>query len=538
MAMKKSFLPKTLGLLLGLSCLSSCKDFLDTLPESTIAPQTYYNTEAQLTAALMAVYSEMGNSDESTYSRFLSLEAPSANDEQLLRSNAAVAVSAYNFDASYANLVNCWTDLYEGINRANALLENIDKSQASPAAKEQIRAEALFLRAYYYFVLVGYWGDVPLKLSSTTSAQNVNMARTPAAEVYAQIIGDMTKAEAVLKNNTDWGNTGRISKTAAAGMLARVCLHAAGRLGDQSKYADARTWALKVMNSGLHSLNSDYSQIFKNESADVYDLRECLWEVEFNGNGVGNVYREIERFGSTLGIPNNNETVGFMQGQYVATGVQFQLYGTGDLRRDWNIAPFTYTGQDATKAQIPYAATYVWGRYIAKWRRQYQTIAFAKNFGPTNWPLLRYSDILLMFAEADNEVNGGPTTAAYLAVNQVRRRGYGLPIATASAVADTRAGQSKADFFNTLKDERARELAFEGHRKLDLLRWGNFLTVMKGMVPIINTQAPSSANSSIGYYGRAATLVPYNNVSQRDMLWPIPSTEVSLNKSIVQNPGW
>ncbi|RZK28739.1 MAG: RagB/SusD family nutrient uptake outer membrane protein, partial [Hymenobacter sp.] len=142
--MKKFFAPKTLGLLLVLTGFSSCKGYLDTLPESTISPQTYYNTEAQLTAALMAVYSEMGNIDESTYSRFLSLEAPSATDEQLLRSNANVAVSAYNFDASYANIVNCWSDLYEGINRANALLENIDKSQASNAVKEQIRAEALF----------------------------------------------------------------------------------------------------------------------------------------------------------------------------------------------------------------------------------------------------------------------------------------------------------------------------------------------------------------------------------------------------------
>lgn len=536
--MKKIFAPKTLGLLLSFTCFSSCKGYLDTLPESTISPQTYYNTEAQLTAALMAVYSEMGNSDEATYSRFLSLEAPSANDEQLLRSNPGVAVSAYNYDASYANIVNCWTDLYEGINRANALIENIDKSQASAAAKEQIRAEALFLRAYYYFILVGYWGDVPLKLTSTVSAQNVNLARTPAKDVYAQIISDMTKAEAVLKNNTDWGNTGRISKTGAAGILARVCLYAAGRLGDQARYADARTWALKVMNSGLHALSSDYSQIFKNESADIYDLKECLWEVEFNGNGVGNVFREIERFGSTIGIPNTNETAGFMQGQYVATGVQYQLYGTGDLRRDWNIAPFTYTGQDATKAQIPYAATYVWGRYVAKWRRQYQVIAYSKNVGPTNWPLLRYSDVLLMFAEADNEVNGSPTPAAYTAINQVRRRGYGLPVGTVSATADVRAGLGKADFLTTLKNERARELAFEGLRKLDLLRWGTFLTVMKGMVPIITMQAPNAANSGIGYYGRAATLVPYNNVAQRDLLWPIPSTEVSLNKSITQNPGW
>ncbi|MFC6225923.1 RagB/SusD family nutrient uptake outer membrane protein [Hymenobacter artigasi] len=544
--MKKSVLLASLGLAVGMAGLSSCKDYLDTKPEDFVAPQDFYKTEAQLTAALMGVYTKLGqevtytgSTEESTYSRFLSLEAPSATDEMLARSNTTPAVSQYGYDASYGNLVNCWGNLYEAINRANVLLESLDRSTATAAVKDQIRGEALFLRAYYHFVLVSYWGDVPLKLTSTQAATDVNIARTPAAQVYTQVIKDMTTAEGLLKNGADWGNSGRISKTAAEGILCRVNMYAAGRLKDASKYADARTWALKVMNSGQHGLNPDYSQIFKNELADVYELREAMWEVEFNGTGVGSIYNEAGRFGSTLGVRNDIADKGFMQGTYVATGVQYALYGTGDLRRDWNIATYYYPSYDATKGPTAYASTYTWGRYINKWRRENETYRpYAKNLGPTNWPLLRYADVLLMFAEADNEVNGAPTAAGVAAINQVRRRAYGLPIATPSATVDVPASLSKTDFFNRIKDERARELAFEGFRKLDLLRWGIFLTTMKAMIPIISTQAPSSSNNALGYNGRTSSLVPYQNVSARDEYFPIPSNELSLNSAMTQNPGW
>jgi hypothetical protein len=545
--MKKQFVRNSLGMLLVLGAVSGCKDYLSNDPEDFVAPQTYYNNEAQLTSALMGIYSKLGQAtsptvatEESTYSRFLSLEAPSATDEMVARSNTAVAVSAYNFDSSYPSIAYCWGNMYEGINRANLLLENIDKANATDAVKNQIRGEALFLRGYYYFVLVQYWGDVPLKLKSTESAQEVNIARTPAHDVYAQIIADMTQAEGLLKNGAEWGNSGRISKTGAEGILARVNLYAAGRLGETDKYAAARAWAQKVMTSAQHALNPDYAQIFKNESTDVYDLREAIWEVEFNGNTIGSIYREASRFGSTLGVRNDDETRGFMQGLYVATGTQYNLYGTGDLRRDWNIASYYYAGFNAANGPTPYAATYVWGRYINKWRRESETLRpYNKNQGPVNWPLLRYADVLLMFAEADNEVNG-PTAAAIEAVNQVRRRGYGRPVATPATGVDlaSTATAGKVAFFNAIKDERARELAFEGLRKQDLLRWGIFLTTMKNMIPIITAQAPSSSNNNLGYGGRTATLLPYQNVTARDVLWPIPSNELALNQSIMQNQGW
>jgi len=546
--MKKSFFIKTLGLALTLGSLTSCNDYLATDPEDFVAPETYYNNEAQLTSALMGIYTKLGNTinqggsaEESTYSRFLSLEAPSATDEMLARSNSAVAVSSYSFDSSYPQIVNCWTNLYQGIDRANLLLERLDQANTSQEVKDQIRGEALFLRGYYYFLLVGYWGDVPLKLTSTTSVNNVNIARTPAREVYAQIIKDMADAEPLLKNGAEWGNSGRISKTGCQGVLARVNLYAAGRLGETDKYVAARDWAKKVIDSGQHALNPSYSQIFKNECADVYDLQECIWEVEFNGNAIGAIYREASRFGSTLGVRNDDETRGYMQGLYVATGTQYSRYNAADLRRDWNIASYYYAGYDASRGPTTYAPTYVWGRYINKWRRDSETLRpFNKNLGPTNWPLLRYADVLLMYAEAENEVNGGPTPAAILAVNQVRRRAYGFPLGTPATTSDlTTANTASKDAFLTfLKEERARELAFEGWRKLDLLRWGTFLTVMKGMIPIITAQAPSSSNAALGYYGRTATLLPYQNVSERDVLWPIPSNEMALNQAMTQNDGW
>ena len=252
--MKKQFAIHSLGVLLALGslgALSGCNDYLSNDPEDFVAPETYFKNEAQLTSALMGIYSKLGQAtsptiatEESTYSRFLSLEAPGASDEMVARSNTAVAVSAYNFDSSYPSIGYCWANMYEGINRANLLLERLDQANTTPAVKDQIRGEALFLRGYYYFVLVQYWGDVPLKLKSTENAQDVNIARTPATQVYAQIIKDMTQAEGLLKNGSEWGNSGRISKTGAAGVLARVNLYAAGRLGETDKYAAARTWAL------------------------------------------------------------------------------------------------------------------------------------------------------------------------------------------------------------------------------------------------------------------------------------------------------
>jgi hypothetical protein len=426
--------------------LSGCEKFLTELPQDTASPQTFFQTKEQLTSAIMSVYSPLGNTDESTYSRFFPLEANCASDEFSLRSAGGTGANIYNASASYQNFQNCWNNLYLGIERANFLLEQLANSPAPEADKNEIRGEALFLRGYYHFLLVGYWGDVPLNLVTTKKASDVARARTPAKDVYAQIVKDMTEAEGLVNTSTTWGvtNTGRISKTGVQGILTRVCLNAAGRLGDASYYPLAVTWGKKVIASGEHSLNKDYKQVFINHSQDINDNKECIWEVEFTRDVTG-MYNEYERFGSTQGVENQDLTTGFTQGTYYATGTFYDSFAGGDLRRDWTIASYNFgTLPPATTKMAIYGKVYIpdptrvtgttardarWKRSLAKWRREYQNPSNIgiKNFGPTNYPLLRYADVLLMVAEADNEVNG-PTAENIEYVNQVRRRGYGTTV--------------------------------------------------------------------------------------------------------------
>ncbi len=587
----------------------SCKKFLLQLPQDTAAPETFYNNKEQLTAAVMSVYSPLGNIDESTYSRFLSLEAPAASDEYCLRSATSTTASIYNASASYTNFGNCWNNLYVGIENANFLLAQLEKSSAPAADISEIRGEALFLRAYYHFLLVSYWGDVPLKLTSTTKASDVSRARTPAKEVYDQIIKDMTEAEGLVNTATVWGvtKTGRISKTGVEGLLSRVCLHAAGRLRDNSYLAPSIAWGKKVVNSGEHTLNPDFKQIFINESQDINDNKECIWEVEFMRDLTG-MYFEYERFGSTQGIENQDVSTGFCQGTYNATGTLYELYANGDLRRDWTIANYNNGGtvKSALNPRVYFAPSVHWKRSMAKWRRENQNPSNIgiKNFGPTNYPLLRYSDVLLTLAEADNELNG-PTAENIEYVNKVRRRAYGVTLVgrnvnnlvvtnggvsgytlsstvtfsgggatkdakaavstvaagkvTAITLIDGGAGytsaptitisggtgavitptvsnltdcellpanySSKAVFKSFIMSERSRELAGEGHHKLDLFRWGTFMSTMTAMVPIITTNF--------------STVLPaYRNATARDTCFPIPIQEMSLNPAMVQNPGW
>jgi hypothetical protein len=612
--MKKQF--SILILVLAIS-FSGCEKFLTELPKDTVAPETFYKTNDQLTAALMAVYSPLGSDDESTFSRFLVLESQ-ATDEFLPASAPPTAINAslYNTSATYLAFERSWNNMYLGIERANLLLENLDKSAALPADIKQVRGEALFMRAYYHFLLVANWGDIPLKLTTTKSASDVERPRTPAKQVYDQIIADMTEAEGLVKTSSAWGvtNTARISKTGIQGILSRVCLHAAGRLRDRTYLPLSVSFGKKVVASGEHRLNLDFKQVFINHSQDIDDNRECIWEVQFTRDANG-AYFEFERFGSTIGIRNDDIlNGGFMQGNFLATGTFYNSYADGDLRRDWTIANFTYAAVAGARSPLN-GNVYVrpaaqWGRTIAKWRRGYQSPGqkLIKNFGPTNFPLLRYADILLTLAEAQNELDG-PTPENIGYVNEVRKRGYGVDLVgrnvktltitnggTGTAVytlnsivtfsgggasKDAKAAISSlsttgriasitlidgganytsvptitisggtgaiitpilsnltdyeikvSDFDRTsfktfLMTERSRELAGEAHRRLDLLRWGNFVKTMKDMIPA----------TTIG----ARFLLPvYQNVTERDTLFPIPIKEINLNPAMrgKQNKGW
>ena len=239
----------------------SCTKFLETTPSSFISPTDFYNTQADLNTALNGVYNILNNG--ATYQNALFTIHPYGNDEGYFSRNYQVTgMQVYNYTAANGDVSALWRILYEGIERSNVLLANINKPQMDSTARGVIKGETLFLRAYFYYLLVSKWGDVPLKLTPTASIDSVNLARTPSTIVYNQIISDMKMADSLVLPITAVTTPGRISKSAVEGVLTRVCLTMAGYpVRDITKYADAEYWANKVVQNPFHSLNKDYKQV-------------------------------------------------------------------------------------------------------------------------------------------------------------------------------------------------------------------------------------------------------------------------------------
>lgn len=433
---RKYFLPAVI-FLLG---LGSCKKFLDTKPTDFLSTSTYYQTEDQLNDALAGVYNTIGNGGLwGSYANYLLGWQADVSYMNRLTLNGPFN---YNYSPSDPYMNGCWNTLWDGINRANVFLANVDKNETiAQEIRDRLRGEALFLRGYYYFLLVQYWGGVPIKTTPTTSVNDVNIARSTAKEVYDQILKDMTAAEPLVASITDLGYSGRVNKSAVRGMLARVCLTMAGEpLKDQSKYQDAKTWAKKVMDDAEagHSLNPDYPQIFINLAQNKYDIKENLWEAEFYGNNADpdtKAYAEWTNIGYINGPTSvNGSATGNAPAYMSITAKFYNVFEPGDLRKWWDIAHFTYVNGPVnglkTMKDIPATEKDKWIYQPAKWRREYESLPRGSSVvSGTNMPLMRYSDVLLMFAEAENAING-PTAEAIAAVNQVRERAWSSGVKT------------------------------------------------------------------------------------------------------------
>lgn len=519
--------------------LQSCSDFLKTEPKDFIAPEDFYKNEDQLSASLASIYSTL--SSTRLYGANYINRMGTEGEEGYYRSEEKENVALFKYNASNVDVSNFWDRLYEGINQANYLLEYIDGVEMSKEEnRDAIRGEALFLRGYFYFLLVSNFGDVPLVITPTKDLDNLKVARTPSAEVYKRITEDMETAFPLVKTAAELGYGGRVSKSAVAGILARVYLHWAGfPLKDTDKYADVRKWALAVMSPDLvqfeHDLNSSYEEVFKNYAADKYDIKESIWEVEFWGNNTSQ-YSVAGRVGDLNGISSaGSSPMGNANGKIRATATLFFKYedddddGSGytDIRRDIAIAPFSYE-KDGTKVYRTDDTKQIWGRDAGKYRREWEVVFPKTTWTPINYPLLRFSDVLLMYAEAENYLNDGPTPEALAAVNRVRER------AEASLLEESRVPGNAQDFLTFLQDERARELCFEGLRRGDLIRWGIYIDTFKAMIATYkNATVESGLNASI-----QQLIVGLERIEKKHLLWPIPTNERAVNNMLTQNEGW
>lgn len=520
-------------------CLTSCEKFLERNPYD-IMPSDYYHTEEELTAGIIGVYDKLGALYGSTW---LYLMGHEADEGYYARANRPLGPQNFNFSASHSYVATVWRNCYEGIYRANFLLENIDKNPDIPRiSRNRIRGEALFLRGHYYFVLVQMYGGVPLLLKPTKDgAANMNVPKSTVAEVYEQILDDFKMAEEMVPPITAIGHGGRVSKSAVRGMLARVCLYMAGyplQIG-KPKYEEARYWAEKVIQDAEagHALNPDFTDVFIKYARDEYDIKESIFEVEFWGNRQDS-YTETGTVGFNNGPFCSNPETGNGFGGLKVTAKLYKTYSSGDVRRDWTIANFTYRSSGANGAKTNITTTTessLYDREPAKWRREYESLLpKTTSATPQNFPLLRYSDILLMYAEADFYASDEQvTTSALEYVNQVRRRAYGKLVDGATNINqyDLPASTDAATFEQEIRDERMREFAFEQMRKADLIRWGIFITEMKKVVNMMDANPPKADN----IYSRDRFV---NALYPRHLIWPIPSVEITMNSAMVQNPNW
>ncbi len=611
--------------LAAVMCLSSCEKFLDTKPTDFLSPVNYYQTEAHLNFARASVYNTLG--EGGLWGSHVNYLHGWAGDEGYMnRATLTTGPWNYNFGSADSYLTTYWNTLYIGINRANVVLANLDRNpDISQAVRDKIRGEVLFLRGFYHFLLVQYFGGVPVKTEPTASIEDVDLPRNTVREVYEQIIKDMEAAEPLVPSITSLGFGGAVSKSAVRGILARVNLHMAGHpLKDESRYAEVKRWAKMIMDDPAHSINPSYPDIFIKLAGDKYDIKESIFEVEFWGNRLGDEFTETTNHcwinGPTLASNPLSEATGRADAYMSITAKLWNSYEPGDLRKFWNICHFVYTatGVNGSKNMANPATTEVakYNLRPAKFRREYETLTpKSQTTTPQNVSLLRFTDVLMMYAEAENAING-PTPEAVEIVNQIRRRSWSTGIkaitvtnrgsgytsaptvtisgggATEQAVATATVGAitsnlgqitavtlardqtgvkfsqegsnytsaptvtitggggtgatatatiykledadlkpeqyaSKQAFLETIQDERMREFCFELSRKADLLRWGIFLQVCRDMGNQTTTDAPGQ------FYIRY-----YTNVSERNLLYPIPSAEMTVNQAMVQNEGW
>ncbi|WP_321978243.1 RagB/SusD family nutrient uptake outer membrane protein [Prevotella sp.] len=571
----------TIILLAALLSLGSC-DFLDKEPTSATS-DTYLKTETEATSFLKGIYAII--TQQSYYGGNYFYLVGGDDLEHYGGSGRAPlngGLICNNATSSDSYVTSFWYTLYAGVNRANILLSQIeDIKDMKPANLKRYTAEARFLRAFYYFNLVECWGDVPFYTEPVLDVKNLQRAVTPRATIYDFICKEMEESAEDLPTASSLNyEPGRVSKSAAWGILARVYMFRAGEFHrmkvaenkeETKKYfTEAGKFAKMVMTQG-HGLAPNYWDYFIDQCADRYNTtaNESIWEAEFAGDGKGTLSTE-GRVGNIIGIqaPDlssktdyvGSKDPGFGYAFFWSTPKLYELYtSNNDIKRmNWSIAPFRYTqsekggpvdgrefekgklaevkkqywdqsfqyGETDSKSKIgdreKTSATSMYDRNCGKWRREYEADKKNKNLTAINFPILRYSDVLLMIAECENETHSQPTTEAYNCINEVRKR---------AGISKLPQNLDTEDFRQAVKDERAMELCFEMTRRFDLIRWGEYVQNMNALV----SRAQTGYNWNLG----PDNVFTYFNITEAYNYFPIPALEMSVNKLITKNnPGW
>lgn len=537
MKLNKTLLLQAIAVSVLMSNVTSC-DILETEPYDFVDPKKYYTDQKECEAALAGIYWSLAS--QNLYGENYSCKLSNTDDlSYYTREKQTNNVATNSHDTGTQELWNVWKELYSGINNANMLLESIDNAGIDDEKiKNRIKGEAKFLRAYYHFLLIQGWYEVPIRESSVSDMMDTPKEPTPHDKALDWVIGEMEGCLDLVDDEEYDFSPSHVKKTVVEGILARVCLFRAGypSNGGKSFYEKARDYAHMVMESGKHKLTSTEGNpdniylMWQNMAQDKYDkvYNESMWEVEYIGNKFDGRWTE-GKIGASIGNFQENsaqEGLGYGYGYYAGTLVLWDLFGEGDLRRDLAMAPYKYDKKDK-KVHWDLSLNQIVDRRCGKYRREWENISPKnKNNTQINYCILRYADVLLMFAEAENELNNAPTEDAYKAINEVRKR---------ANIAELE-GLDYTDFKQELQNERGRELCFESLRKFDLIRWGIYYDRIKNVLGDKVENDNRYNEKTLKLKNAQSEFV--RNTEKKHVFFPIPLRELSVNDLLEQNIYW
>ena len=475
--------------LLGFS-FSSCSDFLEQNPQTDLSENDFYKTADDILSAVNGAYSSLQEGD--IYGNWYVFgEIPSDNTRNQLSGSVTTQneFDQFYIDTQNSMIANFWKAAYKVINRTNTILGRIDGIEINTELANRYKLECKFIRALMYFNLVRVYGDVPLVLKEISISESYDILREPKENVYNQIIADLKEAQD-LPVSYSTAEDGRATQGAAKALLANVymTLH---------KYAEAETILAEIINSGRYSLlentpgslNIDgYKNVF---SPVNHNSKEGIFEIQFLNGGYGEGSNYANNF-----APENSGTyvvaVGGTGGNNIPEMDIYNAYEEGDLRRDFSMSLGYYDNRKNNE--------WVESRYVCK----FMDVPYQNNDASNNYPVIRYADVILMYAEALNQ--NGKTAEACKYLNMTRRRGFGYQTTETSPV-DLQT-TDKAQFALMVEQERRVELAFENHRWFDLIRTGRAVEVMR----------------SKGF-----------SLNETNLICPIPQKQIDVNPKLTQN---
>lgn len=474
-----------LGISAMLLAFTSCEDWLDMPSESKADSSSVFQTVNRAEMAVVGSYASL-HTQELGYQLLMGTDESSSTE-----SNSKYNVSNYDYTATSTMLSSTYSSMYAAIEYSNVCIKNLPKMDVSDSEKKKVDAllgESLAIRAYAYWNLVRFYGDVSYTDIPTSDLTTFSSSRVSRDVIYDRCIQDLKRAVELLpwKSESMVSTPERFTKNSAYGILARVALYAAGyslrwdldkvpydaataKVSQRSDagrvrelYQIAADACKAVISKNENALLENYDEVFRDLSNQRYNNETMLEYGWFGINGSD------VRTGYTNGIPTNgsSDVLGKGGSQMITMPTFYFEFEDGDQRRDVSVC--NYGLVLSTTAKDTYKMNTFAGMGVGKYRINWKKVRGASDSKrDMNWPLLRYSDVLLMYAEALNELNNGATTEAKKAVEAVRLRAFKND---ASKIGTIPSGYE--DFKNYIIEERKLELSNEGLRKTDLARWG------------------------------------------------------------------